>query len=141
MKKRNWLILSALSVLLVSGVILAAGCASPPEPITANITAQEAFTLIQDYQGDPDFMILDVRTPEEYAEGHIENAVNIDFKSATFSEELDKLDRWDTYLIHCRSGKRSEGAFGVMQAMEFIRIYHMNGGILEWIEEGLPLVK
>ena len=59
----------------------------------------------------------------------------------SFGKELDKLDRWDTYLIHCRSGKRSESAMIIMKGMDFIRIYHMNGGILEWIEEQLPLVK
>jgi 3-mercaptopyruvate sulfurtransferase SseA len=55
-------------------------------------------------QNDPDFVIIDCRTPEEYAGGHIEDSVNIDYRSDAFGDELEKLDRDRTYLIYCRSG-------------------------------------
>jgi len=93
---RKDLIILVLSVLLVIGVVLAGGCVgkeiqTPPQTptqIIEHITPQEAFTLIQENQDNPDFVIIDVRTPEEFAEEHIENAINIDYRSETFRTSL-----------------------------------------------------
>ncbi|MSZ23021.1 MAG: rhodanese-like domain-containing protein, partial [Actinobacteria bacterium] len=52
-------------------------------------------------------MILDVRTPEEIAEGHLEGAVFADFKSEDFRDKLQELDKAVDYVVHCRSGQRS----------------------------------
>jgi len=131
-----------LLVTLIAGAILTVGCAAEaPTQVTENVTAQEAFTLIQDNQGNPDFVLIDVRTPEEFAEGHIEEAINIDFRSENFRDEINKLDKDKTYLIYCRSGRRSADALDMMKELNFTRIYHMNGGILEWTEEELPEVE
>ena len=139
---RKGLIVSVLSVLLITGVILTVSCAAEaPIQITENVTAQEAFTLTQNNQNNLDFVIVDVRTPEEFAEGHVENAINIDFRSENFRDEIDKLDKHKTYLIYCRSGRRSADAINIMEELNFTRIYHMNGGILEWTEEELPIKK
>jgi len=73
--------LLVLSLLLVTGVIFLVGCAAKETrtatQIIEDVTSQEAFTLIRNNQNNPDFVILDVRTPEEFADGHIENAINI----------------------------------------------------------------
>ncbi len=134
-----------LSVALVIGVVLTGGCAGEavetPTQIIEDVTAQEAFTMIQNNQGNPDFAIIDVRTSEEFAEGHIENAINIDFRSETFRDEMDNLDKNRTYLIHCRSGNRSQNALNVMKELNFKKIYHMVGGMIEWTAEGLPTTK
>lgn len=131
-----------LSLLLIIGVILTVGCAAEaPTLIIEDVTAQEAFTLIQDNLDSPDFIIVDVRTPEEYAEGHVEKAINIDFRSENFRDEIDKLNKDKTYLIYCHSGRRSADALDIMKELDFTRIYHMNGGILEWLDEELPTVK
>lgn len=121
------------------------GCVStetvPPNQetqIIENITPPEAFALIQDNHNNPDFVILDVRTPEEFADGHIENAINLDYYSETFQDELDKLDKKKTYLIYCRSGKRSSNALNIAGELEFREAYNMLGGIIEWKAEGLP---
>jgi len=141
-------LLLVLSVSLIIGVILTGGCVStetvPPNQetqIIENITPPEAFALIQDNHNNPDFVILDVRTPEEFADGHIENAINLDYYSETFQDELDKLDKKKTYLIYCRSGKRSSNALNIAGELEFREAYNMLGGILEWQAEGLPLTK
>ena len=86
-------------------------------------------------------MIIDIRTPEEFAEGHIEKAVNIDFRSETFRDEVDNLDKNKTYLIYCRSGRRSADALNIMRELNFMKIYHMAGGMIEWTAEELPTVK
>ena len=137
-----------LLVALVIGIILTGGCAEIATPeqkastrIIENITPQEAFTLIQNNKNNPDFVIIDVRTPEEFAEGHIENVVNIDFYAETFTGELDNLDKDKTYLVYCRSGRRSGNALNIMEELSFGEVYNMSGGIIEWKAEGLPLTK
>jgi len=131
-----------LSLLLIIGVILTVGCAAEaPTLIIEDVTAQEAFNMIQDNLDNPNFIIVDVRTPEEYAEGHVEKAINIDFRSENFRDEIDKLNKDKTYLIYCHSGRRSADALDIMKELDFTRIYHMNGGILEWLDEELPTVK
>ena len=137
---KKWLLV--LSVSLVIGAILTGGCVGQvneaPTQITENITPQEAFTLIQDNQDNPDFVILDVRTPEEFADGHIENAINLDYYSETFRDELNKLDKNKKYLIYCRSGNRSGKTLNIMERLNFREVYNMLGGIIQWEAEGLP---
>jgi rhodanese-related sulfurtransferase len=111
------------------------------EPIIRDVTAQEASALIMENQNDPDFVIIDCRTPEEYAGGHIEDSVNIDYRSDAFSDELEKLDRDRTYLIYCRSGGRSGEALDVMAGRDFAEVYNLEGGILGWEAADLPTIK
>ncbi|MDH5695114.1 MAG: rhodanese-like domain-containing protein [Dehalococcoidia bacterium] len=135
MSLKNLLML-ALSVLLVTGVVLTGGCATTQ--IIKDVTPQEAFTLIQD---KPDIVIIDVRTPQEFAEGHIEGAINLDIYSETFRDELNKLDRNKTYLVYCLSGGRSAGALDIMTELGFREVYNMLGGINKWTAEGLPITE
>ena len=126
-----------LSVSLVIGVVLTGGCTQ----IIEDITPQEAFTLIQENQNSPDFVIIDVRTPEEFADGYIENAINIDFHSEAFGNELNELDKNKTYLVYCRSGRRSRNALDIMEELNFREAYNMSDGIDGWKKEGLPTTK
>ncbi len=105
------------------------------------VTALEAFALIQENLDNPDFLIIDVRTPAEYKDGHLKGAVNINLISETFKEDIVKLDSSKIYLIYCRSGYRSSLAVSIMQKLEFACIYHMANGIIEWNAEGLPVEK
>ena len=144
------LVMLVLSVSLVFGVALLGGCngnaveapiQETPTQIIENISPQEAVALIQNNQNNPDFVILDVRTPEEFAGGYIENAINIDFYLETFRDELNKLDKNKTYLIYCRSGNRSGNALNIMEELNFKEVYNMAGGINGWKAEGLPTTK
>ena len=105
-----------------------------------NINTRKAYELIDERDGDSDFVILDVRTPEEFAEGYVENAVNIDFYEDVFPDELDGLDRDKTYLIYCRSGSRSGKTFKMMENLGFKDVYNMKGGIESWRAD-YPLVR
>jgi rhodanese-related sulfurtransferase len=105
------------------------------------IEAEEARVIIEEKKGSPGFVILDVRTAGEYADGHIEGAANIDVKSESFRDEVGKLDRSKTYIVHCHSGRRSETAVKVMEEMGFTDIYEMQGGILSWQDAGFPVTK
>ena len=142
------LMLLVLSVSLVIGVVLTGGCIGketiPPETptqIIEDISPQEAFTLIQENQNNPDFVVIDVRTPEEFADGYIENAINIDFRSETFRNKLNQLDKNETYLVYCRSGGRSANALNIMAELNFKEVYNILGGITAWKAERLPTTK
>ena len=142
--KKRW-IFALLLPLLVVGAVMVGGCAADTPVIeeltVTEVTAGEASNLARDNNTNPDFVILDVRTPEEYDEGHIEGAINLDFYEDTFRDMLDELDKSTTYLLYCRSGGRSGQTLDIMNELEFSNIYHLTRGINEWKAEELPLVR
>ena len=149
-KNPKILMIFLLSASLVTGAALMGGCVgkeieTPPQQtptqIIEDITPQEAYTLIQENQENPDFVILDVRTPAEFAEGYIEDAINIDSRSETFADELDQLDKSKTYLTYCRSGRLGEKVLPIMEELGFREVYNMTGGIIQWMIEGLPTIQ
>ncbi len=140
MSLKNSMVL-ALSVSLVIGVALTSGCVLDKTATSEDITPQGAFTLIQNNQNNPDFVIIDVRTPEEFGEEHIENATNIDFYSEAFRDTLNALDKNKTYLIYCQSGGRSGSALDIMAELNFKKVYNILGGINQWKAEGFPTIK
>jgi rhodanese-related sulfurtransferase len=71
-------------------------------------------------------VVMDVRTPAEYASGHLESATNIDIEDSTFSSKIAKLDKNATYFIYCRSGNRAGQAVTAMKAIGFTKL--TNGG-------------
>lgn len=106
-----------------------------------DVDIHEAQILVQHNLQNNDFIPLDVRTPEEFVNGHIYNATNVDYFSREFREEIHKFKRGKTYLIYCRSGKRSKKALDVMKELGFTKLYHMKDGILHWINNGLPIAQ
>jgi rhodanese-related sulfurtransferase len=104
-----------------------------------DINILDAYDLIVENQSNPKFMILDVRTPQEFAESRIENAKNIDYNSNTFKDEVSKLERDGKYLVYCRSGMRSLNATKIMMDLGFTDVKNMEGGITKWINKGLPI--
>jgi len=86
-------------------------------------------------------VVLDVRTPAEFAEGHLPNAINVDFESGSFEEELASLDKSATYAVYCRSGRRSAVAVDLMQKAGFTKLFNLDGGVIDWSASGYPLVK
>ena len=84
--------------------------------------------------------ILDVRTPEEFAEGSIEGARNIDFYRDDFEIEINSLEKELSYAVYCRSGKRSGQAAQMMQGAGFLSVLNLEGGIIDWANAGMPRV-
>jgi len=107
-----------------------------PEQVSREITPQVATRLIQQNLNNPSLVILDVRTPQEYADGHLDQAINVDFYSTDFPQILNRLDRQKTYLIYCHSGVRSSRSTELMGEMGFQQIYDLVGGIDQWQREG-----
>ncbi len=93
-----------------------------------------------DLAGRDDVTVIDVRTPEEFAEGHIEGATMIDFYTDTFADEIAALDPDGTYLLYCRSGNRSGQTAVLMDQLGFEQVYDLEGGVNAYGAEGLPLV-
>ena len=87
-----------------------------------------------------DAILVDVRTEDEYNSGYIENSLNIDYFSNEFSVNADKLDKNTPIILYCRSGKRSSMSAKKISKLGFKEIYNLEGGILEWIEEGNVIV-
>ncbi len=76
--------------------------------------------------------VIDVRTAEEFASGHIPAAQNIDVQQENFTSQIQSLDKSKTYLLYCRSGKRSAKALNLMKENGFDKVYHLEGGITAW---------
>jgi rhodanese-related sulfurtransferase len=76
--------------------------------------------------------IIDVRTPKEFNQGHIENAININFKSSNFIKSISKLNKDASFLIYCKSGNRSGKAAKIMDSIGFSKIYDLKGGYMNW---------
>ena len=103
----------------------------------STISAEAAAAIT--YNPPDDLVVLDVRTPEEFAEGHLEGAVLVDFYAADFAEQLAALDTDVPYLVYCRSGNRSGQALGVMEQLGFASAVDVDGGIIAWADAGLPV--
>ena len=87
----------------------------------------------------PKAQIVDVRTPEEYAEGHLKNSVNIDWNVDGFDDKASGLDKNRPVFVYCRSGKRSSSAAKRLTSLGFTKIYNMQGGMNKWEAAGLPI--
>ncbi len=121
-------------IALIGSILLLAGCSSSSSAIDLSVTEFSSKVA------EAGVITLDVRTPGEYAEGHLEGAQLIDFQSGNFENEISSLDKNATYAVYCRSGNRSGQAVKVMQDAGFTSVFNMNGGVIDWANAGLPLV-
>lgn len=117
-------------------VSLLSGCSSSSSSAVKTLDAQ-AFSEIA---AKSSTYVLDVRTPGEFAAGHLTNAHNIDVEASTFGNEIGKLDKHATYAVYCHSGNRSAVATSQMAKAGFDHIYNLNGGIEAWAAAGGAVV-
>lgn len=119
--------LAKLLVALLVGVGIVAGvtaCSSPAKVDMSNVTS-----------------VIDVRTPAEFASGHLQGAVNIDIQAANFSTQIAKLDKNGTYVIYCKSGNRAGQAITQMQSMGFTKLTNAGSVADASKATGLPVVQ
>lgn len=93
-----------------------------------NVTPQEALKLME----DENVIILDVRAPWEFAEGHIKNGENLDFTDPDFLENMEKLDKNKKYILYCKTGRRGGLAMDAMKNAGFPHVYNLIGGYECW---------
>lgn len=125
-------------LLTLLALLILAGCQEPASEVEfRDVSAQEAADLIA---SQSDLVILDIRTPEEFAAGHIKDAMLINFHGESFTAEIAKLDRTKPYLMHCASGGRSGQAMKTFKELDFTNIYHLNVGFRGWKSSGQSVV-
>lgn len=120
--------IAMLIAALLSIGALTAGCSS--SGATSQSAADFATTV-----ATPGVVTLDVRTPQEYAAGHIPGAINIDVEGAQFDAQIATLDKTATYAVYCHSGRRSGIAAGRMTDAGFTSVVDLDGGIQTWTGE------
>jgi len=106
-------------------------------PETAKLLSAAEFKKMVDTKSA---LIVDVRTTEEFSEGHIPGAINIDVNSPKFLKEIKKLPKTKPLALYCKSGRRSHQAATKIATRGFI-IYELNNGFTDWVKAGFPSIK
>ena len=127
---------SLFLLLLTLGAVLVASCSSDG----ATLETVEPVAAADVIVSEPDSVVLDIRTADEFAQGIIEGAVNIDFYAADFAQQLDALDKDTHYVVYCNSGNRSGEAMDTFADLGFTTVTEIDGGIVNWYDSGLPVV-
>ena len=125
-----------LTAIAMAGILLLSACSGDTAVFDLTSAAESQELLAE---APSDLVILDIRTPEEFASGHIGGASNLDFYEPDFADSLDGLAKDLPYFVYCRSGNRSASAIDVMKDLGFTEVYELDGGIVTWVEAGLPI--
>lgn len=131
---------TALAILVCTLALGLPGRGADPKSVPSqplNVDPAAAEKLIREGK----VTVIDVRTKDEFDEGHIAGAKNIDVRSADFEKQLSTLDKSKSYLVHCQAGGRSKASMKIFEKLGFHSIYHLNDGIMGWEEAGKPLQK
>lgn len=113
--------------------VVMAGCTGHSD--IKNITPEECDALLK----QQDVQLVDVRTEQEYGNGHLKEAILINIQGQDFTAKAtQQLDKQKPVIIYCRSGRRSMQAAQILVNEGFETVYNMKGGILAWQAEGLP---
>nr|WP_294858778.1 thioredoxin domain-containing protein [uncultured Fluviicola sp.] len=97
-----------------------------------------AKTFAEKINNSPNAIILDVRTPGEFSNGHLKNARNYDWNGTEFDQQITSLDKSKPVFVYCLSGGRSSAAADKMRSVGFKEVYELEGGIMQWRSESLP---
>ena len=136
-KRRPFVAILALMTLVT--VACGGGAADTSDAAGLRLVSASEGAEIQASPPD-DLVILDVRTPEEFAAGHLEGATMIDFYGADFADQIADLDPDVPYLLYCNSGNRSGQTIQLMEELGFTDVADVNGGIQAWNAANLPTV-
>jgi rhodanese-related sulfurtransferase len=126
-----------LSLAIIATVVLSS-CNSGSDNSALRTVDAAAFRQLVDAHGAT---VLDVRHAGEFAEDHIEGAVNIDVEEPAFGQTIQSLDKSKTYLVYCRAGRRGMIAAQQMTDAGFKDVVNLDGGLNSWEEQGFPVTK
>ena len=116
----RWLVLLLATVL---GVVAVSACSSPSAAVSVPLGVQDFLKQA----AEPNVVVVDVRTPAEFAAGHLKSAINIDVEGSTFDSQLGQLDKNATYALYCHSGRRAGIAAAAMTKAGFGHVYRLDG--------------
>ena len=142
--KMRGVFITIVQVVILSFILskpVTANNSETTENIYGRLTALQCDSLIKANETNPNFVILDVRTPAEWNSYHIMGSINRSTGLTDFTAQLDALPKKKIFLLHCQSGGRSAGAFAKMKELKFTEVYEMIGGINSWNSYGLPTTK
>ncbi len=108
------------------------------DQLSNDIFPSEAWELVLENRERDELVIIDVSTPKEFKDLHLEGAINVSLLSRFFKTRLDVMNKNKTYMVYCKVGGRSKIAQKLMQKLGFRTVYNIVGGTLLWEEEGLP---
>lgn len=114
----------------------AISCKEPSRGVVKVVSPKIVQTLLI----EDSMQLIDVRTPKEFKQGHIEGAQNIDYFSADFDLDIKKLDKTKPIILYCKSGRRSAKSGKILLHAGFTEIYDLGGGIIRWKEEGFEVI-
>jgi len=112
---------------------------APQQNVINNIISVDEFAA--KLASSKEAQLVDVRTEEEYAEGHLSKSQNINIRSADFDGKIGKLDKAKPVFVYCRSGGRSSSAAEKLAELGFTEIYNLDGGITKWESAGKSVEK
>ncbi len=92
-------------------------------------------------KNDSNYIIVDVRTPKEYRNGHMKNAVNVSYFGTIFTDSIKTLDRKKTIYMYCQTQHRSPLASKKMRKLGFVKIVDLTGGFMKWENNQMPIEK
>jgi len=127
-------ILMQVAVVAV-GLSVLSGCSSNGSAITTMTPKEFSAKSLE-----AGVVTVDVRTRDEFNQGHLAGAINIDVEADTFKNEVLKLDKSKTYAVYCQSGRRSGIATAQMQKLGFSHLFNLQNGVSDWMSQGMPVV-
>lgn len=125
-----------LLAMIISFLLFSSSLSAAAQTVSKTIAAVEFQNQLKT---SPKAVILDVRTPEEYNSGHLDQAKNLDIYDKSFQDQLSKMDKKQPVYVYCKGGGRSANAVKKMQELGFNNVYELKGGIMAWEQSGLPL--
>ncbi len=126
-----------LTSLVIISFFTVSSCRDIEDATIEHITVEEMDSLIKMSKVE----LIDVRTPEEYASGFIEGAVNINYEDENFEDLIAKLDKSKPVAVYCGRGYRSSKCSRYMKKAGFTKIYDLDGGITQWKFKGKTTIK
>jgi len=125
-----------LVILLAATTFAFSSCTNgQTQTSNTNLTATEFAEKIKELHSAP---IVDVRTPDEFSKGHLQNAFNYNWNGNDFQKQISKLDKSKPVFVYCLSGGRSSSAASQMRSEGFKEVYELSGGIMKWRAANLP---
>ena len=129
-------VLYSLAILVMTSCAQNKANGDELKPFIGNMAPKE---YQENLKANNEIILIDVRTPQEYASGNIAKAKNIDFYSPDFADKISKLDRKRPIYLYCKSGGRSGSALEILTKQGFSHAVNLQGGMMAWNQAQLPI--
>jgi len=134
-KRRTVLVLASLAVVAVVSITCFNFFCVGQKLAYKTISVSDARAMME---SSSNLLVVDVRTPQEYMQGHLKGAINIPLSD--LSLRMGELEKDRPILVYCQTGYRSAQASSILVKAGFVKIYNLEGGIMAWVSSGYPTV-